>query len=346
MSTALPGARPDSRFAPPHDADPRADLSKLKLDRGLAPMRVRRRRRWSCGRVLLLLAAAAGGLVRAAAQGRHRARRRRSSPRIPSQQFVVLNATGYVVAQRKAAISSKATGRLEWLGVTEGSRVKAGDMIARIDARDVVAQSESAVANVRAARAALEQARAEERDAQAQLQARARISWRRNSSRRPRWTPPGARRPRHGRRWPTRGPRIAAAEANARNAAVPVDYTVIRAPFDGVILSKSANVGDLVTPFSNAADSKGAVVSMADMSTLEVEADVVRVEPRQDQGRPAGGDRARRAAGHALSRPHQPHGADGRPRQGHGDDQGEVRRDRPAHPARDERQGELPRRRT
>jgi HlyD family secretion protein len=62
--------------------------------------------------------------------------------------------------------------------------------------------------------------------------------------------------------------------ANARNAAVTVDYTEIRAPFDGVILSKSANVGDLVTPFSNATDYKGAAVSMADMETLEVEADV------------------------------------------------------------------------
>jgi len=67
---------------------------------------------------------------------------------------------------------------------------------------------------------------------------------------------------------------IGVTEATSRNAQVSVDYTVIRAPFDGVILSKSANVGDLVTPFSNAADSKGAVVSMADMSTLEVEADV------------------------------------------------------------------------
>jgi RND family efflux transporter MFP subunit len=67
---------------------------------------------------------------------------------------------------------------------------------------------------------------------------------------------------------------ISVTEASSRNAQVSVDYTVIRAPFDGVILSKSANVGDLVTPFSNAADSKGAVVSMADMSTLEVEADV------------------------------------------------------------------------
>jgi RND family efflux transporter MFP subunit len=64
------------------------------------------------------------------------------------------------------------------------------------------------------------------------------------------------------------------AEANARNADVAVDYTQIRVPFDGVILSKSANVGDMVTPFSSATDSKGAVVAMADMDTLEVEADV------------------------------------------------------------------------
>ena len=77
----------------------------------------------------------------------------------PSQQYVVLNATGYVVAQRKAAISSKATGRLEWLGVAEGSRVKAGDVIARIDNRDVVAQAQSAEAAVRAARANVRQAR-------------------------------------------------------------------------------------------------------------------------------------------------------------------------------------------
>ena len=42
----------------------------------------------------------------------------------PSQTFTLLNASGYVVAQRKAAVSSKATGRLEWLGVEEGSRVK------------------------------------------------------------------------------------------------------------------------------------------------------------------------------------------------------------------------------
>ncbi|MEO6021963.1 MAG: efflux RND transporter periplasmic adaptor subunit [Burkholderiales bacterium] len=67
---------------------------------------------------------------------------------------------------------------------------------------------------------------------------------------------------------------IVAAEAGFNVATVGVDQTVIRAPFDGVVLTKSANIGDIVTPFSSAIDNKGAVVTMADMSTLEVEADV------------------------------------------------------------------------
>ena len=67
---------------------------------------------------------------------------------------------------------------------------------------------------------------------------------------------------------------IVAAEAGFNVAKVGVDQTVIRAPFDGVVLTKSANIGDIVTPFSSAIDSEGAVVTMADMSTIEVEADV------------------------------------------------------------------------
>jgi len=67
---------------------------------------------------------------------------------------------------------------------------------------------------------------------------------------------------------------LAAAEASLRAADVAVEQTLIRAPFDGVVLTKNANVGDTITPFSSALDTKGAVVTMADMSTLEVEADV------------------------------------------------------------------------
>jgi RND family efflux transporter MFP subunit len=67
---------------------------------------------------------------------------------------------------------------------------------------------------------------------------------------------------------------IAVAQANVRAAKVDVEQTLIRAPFDGVVLTKNANVGDVITPFSSATGSQAAVVTMADMSTLEVEADV------------------------------------------------------------------------
>ncbi len=247
------------------------DVSRLRIDRSLAPV-ARRRRKWLWPAGLALLVVAGGAWF--VLQPRPMAVQTVAVvTTYPSQQFVVLNATGYVVAQRKAAISSKATGRLEWLGVAEGSRVKAGEIIARIDNRDVLAQSESAQANIRAARAGLAQAQAEEGDAIAQhkrnedLVARGFVS-------RATLDTSKARADRAVAGVANARALLGAAEAAGRNAEVSVDYTVIRAPFDGVILSKSANVGDLVTPFSSAADSKGAVVSMADMATLEVEADV------------------------------------------------------------------------
>ena len=252
-------------------ADP-PDLTRLRIDRSLAPVRRRRTRRWVVlGVLALAVAAGAAYLV--------------VRPRVvdvqtvavvtsfPSQQFVVLNATGYVVAQRKAAIASKATGRLEWLGVAEGSRVKAGEVIARLDNRDVVAQSQAAEAQTGAARAALEQALAEERDALAQHRRNVDLVGKGFVSQSSLDTSK-ARADRAVAGVGSARAALAAAEASARNAGVSVDYTLIRAPFDGVILSKSANVGDMVTPFSSATDSKGAVVTMADMDTLEVEADV------------------------------------------------------------------------
>jgi HlyD family secretion protein len=66
----------------------------------------------------------------------------------------------------------------------------------------------------------------------------------------------------------------AQAQAQVQVQRVNEDFTLIRAPFDGVVLVKNANVGDIITPFSSAVGAQGAVVTMADMSTLEVEADV------------------------------------------------------------------------
>ena len=248
------------------------DIAKLRIDRGATPIRSSRRRKW-----LWLSGIAVAGLAGAGwyASRPHAIDVTTTAivTSYPSQQFVVLNATGYVVAQRKAAIASKATGRLEWLGVAEGSTVKEGEVIARLDNRDVVAQAQSAEAAVRAARAALEGAKAEERDATTQLKRNEELVAKGFVSQAS-LDAVKMRADRAVAGVANAQASIAVAQANERNAQVAVDYTQIRAPFDGVIVSKAANVGDMVTPFSSATDSKGAVVSMVDMSTLEVEADV------------------------------------------------------------------------
>ncbi len=177
----------------------------------------------------------------------------------PSQTVSVLNATGYVVAQRKASLSSKATGRLEWLGVAEGSVIKAGEIVARLESRDVRAQLEQASAQVGVAQAELAEAEQNFRRSE-QLLAQKFISSASHDAALARLN-----RSRAG---------LGAAQAAEKVAQANLAQTEIRAPFDAVVLTKNANVGDNITPFSSAVDSKGAVVTIADMSTLEVEADV------------------------------------------------------------------------
>ena len=191
----------------------------------------------------------------------------------PSQQYTLINATGYVVPQLKAAVASKATGRLEWLGVAEGSHVKKGEVIARLDDRDVEAAYDSAVAQVEVARAGVEAAYVDFKNANQALE-RATAMYKRGFMSKAAVDDATARQRMANTSVTKARASLDAAQANASNAEIAVDYTQIRAPFDGVILSKAANIGDIVTPMSSAADSKGAVVTMADMSTLEVEADV------------------------------------------------------------------------
>ena len=191
----------------------------------------------------------------------------------PSQSFTLLNATGYVVAQRKAAVASKATGRVEWLGVTEGSKVKKGEVIAQLENKDVSATMEQAAANIKVAEANLQQGQAELTNAKASLK-RTEDLLAKNFISQSVYDVAIA----HFRKSQAAvigyQAAVGAAQAGYQVAQISVEHTLIRAPFDGVVLTKSANIGDVVTPFSSALNAKGAVVTMADMDTLEVEADV------------------------------------------------------------------------
>jgi len=251
---------------------PDIDISKLKLDRSPAPSAPHRRsRRWFWIALAALLLA--GGAWIAASRRVIEVETVTVTTAYPYQTLTLLNATGYVVAQRKAAVSSKATGRLEWLGVQEGSAVRENDVIARLESRDVSAQADQARAQVTVAQAGIGQANAELKDADLAYR-RAKDLLAQKFVAQSAVDTAQARYNRARAALASAKAQLVAAQAAARAAEVAVEQTVIRAPFDGVVLTKSANVGDIVTPFSSAVDSKGAVVTMADMDTLEVEADV------------------------------------------------------------------------
>lgn len=252
---------------------PSPDLSKLTIARDQKAFTGKKRGRKKWWIIAALAVTAIGAFVALRGGGTAQVESGVVASAYPAQAITALNATGRVTAQRKAAVSTKATGRLEFLGVLEGSVVKEGDILARIENKDVTATQDQARAGVRAAKANLEQGLAEMRDAQSNL-ARSEDLSKKNFISGATLDTAKARYDKARAAVASLNGAIGVAEANLRATAVSVEQTLIRAPFDGVVLTKNANVGDIITPFSSAADSKGAVVNMADMSTLEVEADV------------------------------------------------------------------------
>ncbi len=177
----------------------------------------------------------------------------------PAQANAVLTASGYVVARRKAAVASKGTGTLVYLGVEEGDRVKKGQVIARLEDADVSASLQRAKENLRVAEADLKDAR--------QSLERSRILLREGIIAQAEYDSAEARYQRVIAS-------IDAAKSAVKETEVAVENTRIVAPFDGTVLKKNADVGEIVAPLAGAASSRAAVVTIADMSSLEVEADV------------------------------------------------------------------------
>jgi len=189
----------------------------------------------------------------------------------PSQASAVLTASGYVVARRKAAVASKGTGTLVFLGVDEGDRVKKGQVIARLEDSDVAAALQRARENLRVAQADLNDAK--------KSQERMRTLLKQDLVAQAEYDVAEAR---YQRVIAT----IDAARFAVREAEVAVENTRIVAPFDGTVLKKNADVGEIVAPLAGAVSSRAAVVTIADMSSLEVDADVseaniTKVTPNQ-----------------------------------------------------------------
>lgn len=258
-----------------------SDLSRLTIDRSRPP-----RRPWAAWIGLLLVAAAA-----AAAFPRARsALAERRAPEVDVARVTrvlasdaggatarpVLVATGYVVARRSSDVGVKTGGRLESLTVEEGSVVRRGQVIARIEHADLDAQ-------LAAARAAVVQAETAVAEATARHEEDARNLERQRALAADGITTDAA----------LTGARaaadVSAAQIDAVTAAVAtaraqvavieeaLESTNVRAPFDGVVVRKRAEVGETVSPFGVTGQSTregGAIATVADLSELEVQAEV------------------------------------------------------------------------
>jgi HlyD family secretion protein len=261
---------------------PLHDLSKLRIDRDSPPPGVRRAvvRNAIFAAIVFGLAASAYFVLRQRAV-------------VPVQTIVVtastdpgakggspgaatsVTANGYVVARTRAAVSSKVPGRLAFLGVSEGSFVNNGDVIARLENGDYEAQVAEATANLASSRAQLVEATAD-RDQQERDARRLRDIRRQNAQLVSQQEVDAAetRVATAEARLKSAEARVTAADASLRYAKVNLANTEIRAPFTGTVLRKEAEVGEVVAPSVGGGLTRGAVVTMADLKSLEVEVDV------------------------------------------------------------------------
>jgi RND family efflux transporter MFP subunit len=239
--------------------DLKTDLASLRIEQ--SGRAAKPARRWPLVLIVLLVAAVAAWGIGSA-----------STPVVETVRPIVtvashsgsalLSASGYVVARRKAVVSAKIQGRLSELRVEEASRVREGDVLARLESGDTQAQVVRARAQVQHAEADL---------AENQRQLRVSESLHKDQVVSTDTVEAAQSRVRMA------DASLAQSRADLRFAEEQLQNTVIRAPFTGTVVKKMAEVGESVAPIPpgvNISTSSGAIVALADLDTLEVEADV------------------------------------------------------------------------
>lgn len=186
----------------------------------------------------------------------------------------VLDATGYVVARRMATVSAKITGKVREVLIEEGQRVEAGDVMARLDPVDADAQRNLSASQLEAAQSQIVGTQAQLKEAEANAARLGALVAQKLVSR-AQFEQAVAQRD-------SLRAQVATAQRNAqvaRNslaiASNGVDNTIVRAPFAGIIIAKSAQPGEIVSPLSAGGGfTRTGIGTIVDMDSLEVEVEV------------------------------------------------------------------------
>ncbi len=247
-------------------------LRELRIDR---PPEMPRRRRWPW-----IVAAILGVLVLIAAAGMLLGQRpvevETATAIAPGAggNNSVLDATGYVVARRMATVSAKVPGKVREVRIEEGQTVRAGEIIATLDPIDAEHERALAQSQLQAARSQAGSLQAQLREAEANASRLAPLL-RQQLVSKAQHDQAIAQRDSLRAQLNTARRNAEVAERGLRIAAQGVDNTVVRAPFDGVVIAKAAQPGEIVSPMAAGGGfTRTGIGTIVDMDSLEVEVDV------------------------------------------------------------------------
>ena len=199
----------------------------------------------------------------------------------------LLNASGYVTPQRRATVAAKITGRVTGVFFTEGMHVHKGFVLATLDDSDAQRALASAIADRNATQASILDLQVQLKNAQIELH---RAQELRTAGIQTQEALDNATMAVNSLRAKIdyTQEQVLAADARIKEAQQAVDNCIIRAPFDGIIVSKDAQVGEMVSPISAGGGfTRTGIATIVDMASNEIEVDVnenyiARVKPGQE----------------------------------------------------------------
>jgi HlyD family secretion protein len=195
-------------------------------------------------------------------------------PAGPGEREALLNASGYVTPRRRATIAAKITGRVTGVFFDEGTHVHEGQLLATLDDSDVKRAFDSAKADRDASQAAIADLQVQLKNAQIQLR---RADQLQKASVQSQEQLDNARTAAESlqAKIDLAKSQVSAAEARIQVAQQAVDNCTIRAPFDGIVVSKDAQVGEMVSPISAGGGfTRTGIATIVDMNSNEIEVDV------------------------------------------------------------------------
>ena len=264
-------------------------LKELKLERSRTPSTPPPSRRglWiglGVAAVVLLAAVAAWLLL-----GGEKAPEVRTAPVVAiasggGTSASVLDASGYVVARRMATVSAKVTGRVKEVLIEEGMRVEEGQVLARLDPIDADAQRTLAASQVSATKSQADSVQAQLVEAEANANRLSQLVGQQLVSR-AQYEQAIAQRDALRAQLATARRNSQVAGDQLRIADQGVDNTIVRAPFSGIVTSKAAQPGEIVSPLATGGYTRTGIGTIVDMESLEVEVEVGesyigRVQPK------------------------------------------------------------------